>query len=109
MSYIPNASQATVGYFGRNHGGNLRAYCVKCNDTQQLAEAARIYGDLYVASGPLETMAPEDECDECGVTFLSLSQACQAEHEAQQAEWSRQPITHVVEMGMVGDVRCRIY
>lgn len=108
-SYIPSARDAVVGYFGRNPAGNLRAYCVCCNESEPLQDAARVYGDLYVSTGPLGSLEADEVCDGCGTAFLVLSEACQAEHDAQQAEWARGPLTHVVEMGMVGQVRCRVY
>ena len=108
-AYIPSARDAVIAYFGRNHLGFLRCYCVRCNDLTPLASADRIYGDLYVPTGPDGRAEDSQECDACGVQLLDLSRACQAEHDAQQAEWARGPVTHVVEMGMVGAVRCRIY
>lgn len=112
--YIPSARDAIVGYFGRTASGVLRSYCVTCNDKLPLGGydghgPDRVYGDLYVASGRLDRMTEDGACDECGVTFLSLSESCQREHDEQQTRWARGPITHVVEMGMVGAVRCRIY
>lgn len=113
--YIPSARDAIVGYFGRNSSRNLRSLCVTCNDRHPLTDTSRIYGDLYVSDGPdlgpgtIDRMSPDGRCDICGVTFLSLSEQCQREHDEQQARWSRLPVTHVVEMGMVGAVRCRIY
>lgn len=116
-AYIPNARDATVGLFGRNSSGLLRAHCVTCNDRDPLqAEIQRIYGDLYVQdtgreNSPhgIDRMNSDGRCDLCKVTFLSLSERCQAEHDDQQARWARLPVTHVVEMGMIGAVRCRIY
>jgi hypothetical protein len=101
--YIPSARDAVVGYFGRNSSGNLRSLCVRCNDATPLTDTSRIYGDLYVSGGP------DRSCDTCSVTFLSLSEQCQRDHDDQQSRWAKLPITHVVEMGMIGAVRCRIY
>lgn len=103
--YIPSARDAVVGYFGRTSSGNLRAQCVTCNDKYPLTDTRPIYGDLYVSDGP----SVDRSCDTCSVTFLALSEQCQREHDDQQARWARLPVTHVVEMGMVGAVRCRIY
>ena len=113
--YIPSARDAVVGYFGRNSAGYCRSHCVQCNDKYPLTDTNRIYGDLYVSDGPdlgpgtIDRMTPDGQCDTCGVTFLSLSEQCQREHDEQQARWSQLPVTHVVEMGMLGAVRCRIY
>lgn len=106
-----SARNSVVGYFGRDSNGNLRAQCVCCLDKEAPSEAERnpIYGDLYVASGPRDRVEADEACETCGVTFLSLSERCQAEYEEQQAEFARGPITHVTEMGMPGFVRCRIY
>ena len=108
-SYIPSARDATIAYFGRNPHGFLRCYCVTCNDSSPLTDAHRVYGDLYVPTGPNGRAEDGQECDACGVQLLDLSRRCQADHDAQQREWARGPVTHVVEMGMVGSVRCRIY
>lgn len=114
--YIPSARDATVGYFGRDSLGRCRAQCVTCCDTAPLTDTQRIYGDLYVsdctgltAVWPHCRANSDGACDACSVTFLSLSESCQREHDEQQARWARGPVTHVVEMGMVGAVRCRIY
>lgn len=108
-TYVPGARDAVVAYFGRDARRNLRCYCVRCNDAAPLTDASKVYGDLYVSEGDVESMPDEDVCDACGVALLELSRMCQREHDEQQARWARKSITHVVEMGMVGDVRCRIY
>lgn len=108
-TYIPNARDAVVAYFGRNARGNLRCYCVRCNDESPLTNASKIYGDLYVALGDRDRAYDEDRCDVCGVTLLQLSQMCQAEHDEQQARWARGPITDLVEYGVRTSPRCRIY
>jgi len=113
--YIPSARDAVVGYFGRNSSGNLRWQCVTCNDKHPLTDTSRIYGDLYVSGGPDLGPGSTDRiddlrrCDTCSVTFLSLSEQCQRDHDDQQSRWAKLPVTHVVEMGMIGAVRCRIY
>ncbi len=113
--YIPSARDAVVAYFGQNSSGNLRCYCVRCNDESPLSDASRIYGDLSypepisLAVGHWGSEDSAEACDVCRVTLLSLSRQCQSEHDAQQAEWARGPITHVVECGIRGAVRCRIY
>lgn len=97
--YIPNARDAVVGYCDKL--GYVR--CVTCCDRlgTEMRRGHEVYGDLVDTT--------ESACDSCGVTFLALSESCQREHDEQQAKWARGPITHVVEMGMVGAVRCRIY
>lgn len=113
--YISNARDAVVAYFGRNPAGNLRCYCVRCNDAEPLSDAAKVYGDLdtpeplSLAVGHWGTVDTCEACDACSVSLRELSRRCQAEHDEQQARWARAPITHVVEMGMLGMVRCRIY
>ena len=102
--YIPNAREAVIAYFGRDTRGNLRCYCVTCNDASPLASAHKVYGDLIAD----ETHGNE-ACDGCGVELLKLSQLCQAEHDAQQAKWAKQPITALVEYGIAAFPRCRIY
>lgn len=114
-AYIPNARDAVVAYFGRNNAGNFRCYCVTCNDKSPLTDAAKIYGDcdqpepMTYGRGSYGSDDTCDQCESCWTSLLSLSQRCQQEHNDQQARWARGPITHVVEMGMVGAVRCRIY
>jgi hypothetical protein len=113
--YIPSARDAVVAYFGRNARGNLRCYCVRCNDTDPLTDAHKVYGDCSapeptsLAVGHWGSDDTCEACEACGIALVALSKACQSEHDAQQARWARLPITHVVEMGMVGAVRCRIY
>lgn len=104
-----NAKDSVVGYVGHNARGLFRALCVCCNDQFPLTDTAQIYGDLYVASGPRDRMRVDEGCGACGATFAALSERCQSEYEAQQREFARSPVTHVVEMGMVGAVRCRVY
>lgn len=113
--YVPSARDAVVAYFGRNLSGNLRCYCVRCNDSEPLTDASKVYGDLD-QPGPLThgrgSYGSDDTCDQCEVCWVSLlelSQRCQVEHDEQQARFARGPITHVVEMGMVGAIRCRVY
>ena len=102
--YIPNARDATVGYFGRNAHGWFRSYCVCCNDAEPLTEATRIYG------GKPGTGEVEGECDVCRVTFENLSERCQQEHDEQQARWARESrVEYVIEMGAVSGIRCRVY
>lgn len=116
-AYIPNAHDATVGWFGRAASGSLRCYCITCNDKHPLASYGpggttgpdRIYGDLYVASGERNRVDEGEACDACGVTFLALSEMCQREHDEQQARWAREPVTALVEYGVRAGVRCRIY
>ncbi len=113
--YIPTARDAVIAYFGRNPAGNLRCYCVMCNDAEPLAQASAVYGDpgasepASLAVGHWGSADTCEACEACGVSLRALSRRCQEEHDAQQARWARGPITHVVEMGMVGAVRCRIY
>jgi len=116
-AYIPNARDATVGFFGRTSGGVLRCYCVTCNDKSPLGSYGpggtigpdRIYGDIYVPTGEHNRVADDERCDSCGVTFLTLSEMCQREHDEQQARWARGPVTALVEYGIRAGVRCRIY
>lgn len=110
--YIPNARDAVVAFCGWTDEGTYRAYCVTCHDKTPLKEHERgkIYGDLYVSEGPLDRVDDGDRCDRCGVTFLSLSQRCQAEHDEQQRQWARysRP-TVLIEYGIPGAIRCRVY
>jgi hypothetical protein len=116
-AYIPSARDATVGFYGHT-GYGTRARCVRCNDKNPLIDDAhrqRIYGDLYCSQAEycdqwhIDRIEACCACEMCGATFLALSRQCQREHDEQQARWVRGPITHVVEMGMPGAVRCRIY
>ncbi len=114
-AYIPNARDAVIAYFGRNPAGNLRCYCVTCNDAEPLTDANKVYGDLNYAEplahgkGSYDSWDTCDQCEVCWVSLLSLSQSCQREHDEQQARFRRGPITYVVEMGMPGAIRCRVY
>lgn len=114
-TYLPSARDSVIAYFGRNASGNLRCYCVRCHDTTPLTNASRVYGDLSYPeprSLLVGSWGSEDtceSCDGCRVSLLSLSRQCQSEHDAQQAEWSRGAVTHLVEYGVPGTVRCRIY
>lgn len=114
-TYIPNARDAVIAYFGRNASGNLRCYCVRCNDESPLTDARPVYGDLNYPEplahgrGSYDSWDTCDQCEVCWTSLRSLSESCQREHDEQQARFARGPITHVVEMGMVGQVRCRIY
>lgn len=107
--YIPNARNSVIGLFGRNSHGWFRAKCVCCNDECPLTDSDKIYGDLYVASGPRNRAEPEDCCDICGVAFIALSEQCQAEHDAQQLRFARQPIHVAIEYGIQTAIRCRVY
>ncbi len=114
-AYIPNARDAVIAYFGRNADGNLRCHCVRCNDTSPLTDARKVYGDtnipepLTYGRGSYGNWDTCDQCEMCWTSLLALSQSCQREHDEQQARFARGPITHVIEMGMVSDIRCRIY
>ena len=108
-TYIPSARDSIVGYFGTTSWGAYRSYCVCCNDKTPLGNPAKIYGDLYVASGPHSTVEHDDTCDVCGVTFLALSQSCQQEHVDQQAHFARLPVLALVEYGTPYAIRCRVY
>ena len=114
-TYIPNARDAVIAYFGRNHTGNLRCYCVRCNDAEPLTDASKVYGDLDQPEpltngrGSYGSWDTCDQCEVCWVSLLSLSQSCQQEHDEQQERFRRGPITHVIEMGMTGAIRCRVY
>lgn len=114
-TYIPNARDAVVAYFGRNTQGNLRCYCVRCNDASPLTDASKVYGDLdgpepvSLARGHWGSDDTCEMCEACYVPLLHLSRECQREHDEQQERFRRGPITHVVEMGMVGAIRCRVY
>jgi len=113
--YIPNARDAVIAYFGRNQAGNLRCYCVRCNDSEPLTDAVKVYGDLDQPEplthgrGSYGSWDTCDQCEVCWTSLLELSRRCQAEHDEQQKRFARGPITHVVEMGMVGAIRCRVY
>jgi hypothetical protein len=113
--YTPNARDAVVAYFGRNASGNLRCHCVRCNDTSPLTDASKVYGDLDQPEpfahgrGSYGGWDTCERCEVCWTSLLRLSQLCQQEHDDQQARWSRGPVHHVVEMGLVGQIRCRIY
>jgi hypothetical protein len=113
--YIPRARDAVVAYFGRNTAGNLRVHCITCCDEHPLTDPRKVYGDLD-QPGPLThgrgSYGSDDTCDQCEVcwtSLLKLSQMCQAEHDEQQARWSKGPITHLVEYGVTAAPRCRIY
>ena len=109
-TYIPSARDAVVARFGRSEAGCLRCFCVYCLDAgHTLTDVHDVYGDLYVPTGPDGRADDDQTCDVCSLSLLTISQAFQRDHDAQQAAWARQPVTHVVEMGMVGAVRCRIY
>ena len=108
-TYIPNARDAVIAYFGTTSWGAYRVRCVVCCDADPLANPAKVYGDLFVPSGPENRAEDAETCEACGVSLLSLSQSCQREHDEQQARFARGPITHVVEMGMTGAIRCRVY
>lgn len=116
-AYIPNARDSIVGYFGKTPHGVLRAYCVRCHDKAPITGYGpdgqhgpdRIYGDLYVATGERSRMEPSEYCDMCGVTFLSLSESCQREHDDQQARFARQPVHYLNEYGVRALIRCRVY
>ena len=114
-TYIPRARYAVVAYFGRNASGNLRCYCVRCNDTAPLTDASKVYGDLTMpepislAVGHWGTDDTCEACEACGVTLLSLSQACQREHEEQQERFRRLPCVGLLEYGILGAIRCRVY
>ena len=108
-TYIPSARDSVMGYFGRGAHGYWRQKCVCCNDAEPLTEAHKVYGDLYVSDGPLGRMSETDACDVCGVTFLSLSQRCQREHDEQQARFARLPCVGLLEYGILAAPRCRIY
>lgn len=109
--YIPSARNAIVAYFGRNAAGNLRTHCNSCIDKGHvLTDASKIHGDLYIPTGD-RSLAEEDECCEvCGVALLALSRSCQQEHDEQQARWARASrVDHLLEYGIAGAVRCRVY
>ena len=113
--YIPSARDAVVAYFGRNTAGNLRCHCVRCCDEHPLTDASKVYGDtdqpepMTHGRGSYGSWDTCDQCEVCWTSLRQLSRMCQAEHDEQQARWARGPITHVVEMGVPGMVRCRIY
>jgi hypothetical protein len=109
--YIPNARDAVIAYFGRTSYGALRVHCVRCNEVSPLADASKVYGDLYVAEpAPVGQCDDGEECDMCRVRLLALSQACQQEHDEQQARWARvaRP-TVMIEYGVPAAIRCRVY
>lgn len=98
-TYVPHARDAVVA---RTNRLGVVA-CVTCLDRRPdptLTEP--VYGDLHPTD-------PNEYCAGCGTTLLSLSESCEREHQEQQARWAKGPITHVIEMGVVGPVRCRIY
>lgn len=108
--YIPSARDAVIAFFGRNAVGHLRCYCATCNDTAPLSNAAKVYGDLYVATGEVSRIDEGGECDACGVALLSLSQSCQREHDEQQTRWARMARPSVlIEYGVPAFIRCRVY
>lgn len=102
--YIPSARDATIGFFGGNARGACRTRCVACSeDVEPLTDPRRVYGGKPGEVG-------EDECDLCGAFFEALSALCQWEHDEQQARWARESrVDHVIEMGCVSMVRCRVY
>ena len=99
-----------IAYFGGTPDNRWRCYCVRCHDVTPLRDAAKVYGDLYVAEPASEgRMDDGEECDMCGVRLLDLSRSCQREHDEQQARWARLPIVALVEYGVSAGPRCRIY
>lgn len=107
--YISNARDAIVAYCGGS-SGCYRTRCVTCFDATPLTDPDRVYGDCYVPTGPLGSVDDTEACDTCGVTIADLSARCQREHDDQQRRWARESrIDHVIEMGMVAAVRCRVY
>lgn len=108
--YIPTARDAVIGRFGRNAARNLRAHCNACLDEHPLTDSSPIYGDLQPPAGPAFMAEHEPSCEVCGITFLSLSESCQREHDEQQYQWSRTSATHVlIEYGIPAMIRCRVY
>lgn len=108
--YIPGARNSIMGYFGASNGV-LRQHCVTCNDKHpltaygppdRLTEPHRIYGEPYGTGD-------DGCCDVCGVTFLSLSQRCQREHDEQQERFAKLPTHTLIEYGVHTMVRCRVY
>lgn len=97
--YIPHACDAVIAYCDATG----RVHCVACCDRLSLEMPAdhRVYGDIHDST--------ESNCDTCGQSLLSLSLSCEREHDEQQARFAKGPVTHLVEMGMIGMVRCRIY
>lgn len=93
------ANWSIVAYFGRNADGNLRCYCTRCNNTAPLSGARQVYGDTN----------SEDICDYCGASLRQISVACQADYEARQGLWSRGAVTHVIEQGLAGALRCKVF
>lgn len=109
-AYIPSARDATVAYAGWTPDRRYRCYCVRCHDDTPLTDAARVYGDLYVAEpSPLGSVDDGERCDRCDVALLDLSRQCQADHDAQQARFARQPVHALVEYGIPAAIRCRVY
>ena len=113
--YIPNARDAVIAYFGRNASGNLRCYCVTCNDKSPLTDAHKVYGDLDFAEpltngrGSYDSWDTCDQCEVCWTSLLKLSQMCQREHDEQQARFARGPTLALVEYGVTAAIRCRVY
>jgi hypothetical protein len=107
--YIPNARDQIIAYFGRNEAGNLRMYCTPCRSKHPLTDEHKVWGDRYVSTGDIDRADEGDRCDVCGITLAELSIDAQAQHDDQQERFRRCPITHVIEMGMVGAIRCRVY
>lgn len=97
--YIASARDSIIAYCDRLG----YVHCVTCCDKLNLTRdpSYRVYGDTYDTSG--------SRCDHCYIPLASLSESCQREHDEQQDRWSRLPVTHVVEMGMVSAIRCRVY
>lgn len=101
-TYVPTPRDAVIAYFGRNEAGNLRCYCVRCNEAAPLTEPSKIYGDLSYDTS--------DQCESCLASLLALSQACQREHDEQQARWARTSApTVLIEYGIPAAIQCRVY
>lgn len=108
-TYIPSARDTIIAYHGRSPAGGWRTRCVTCMEIESLAHASPVYGDLYVPDGPDGRVPEGEECEMCGSSLLAISRCAQDEHDAQQARFARLPVTHLVEYGIPGAVRCRIY
>lgn len=117
-TYTPSARDAVIAYFGRNAQGNLRQFCVRCNDVAPLtgdecrAGPHKIHGDLITDGDLTQRVEDGEACDCYGVTFLQLSTMCQQEHDEQQARWSRKSKADsnvLIEYGVRALIRCRVY
>lgn len=124
-TYVGPSRGSVIGYVGTTAAGRVCTFrCVVCSDASPLRgdhgrpaperfygedhrEFARLF-DEQASRGGADWYLGE-ACDSCRATTLDLSMRCHAEHDAQQARWSRGPVLALVEYGIPAGVRCRVY